>query len=113
MSTTKMFCLQLTEANHDENKFFTLGGAGFLSEAERQASIDRIKAATDLTGHDCQDPEVHHCYLIDVLADNGDHLDNFEIDEATAYDVLGVDDFEPMRQLERDLFARVLAEVTP
>lgn len=31
MSST--FCLQITEANHIENEFFTLGGAGFLTEA--------------------------------------------------------------------------------
>lgn len=103
MSTQQMFLLQLTEANHDDNEFYTLGGAGFLSEAERQASIDRIKASADLTGHDCEDPDVHRCYLIDVLdpADQFTQLDNFEIDETTAHEVLGVDDFGPIRERER------------
>lgn len=103
------YLLQLTEANHDDNEFYALGGAGFLTQAERQASIDRIRAASDLTGHSCQDPDVHHCYVIDVLdpADQFTVVDNFEIDEQTAHDVLGVADFEPLRTRERTALAAV------
>lgn len=111
MTATTTYLLQLTEANHDENEFFTLGGAGFLTETDRQASIDRIKASVDLTGHDCEDPEVHRCYLIDVLdpADQFTQIDNFEIDEDTAHEVLGVADFEPLRERERAGLAAVMA----
>lgn len=107
---TTTYLLQLTEANHDEGEFFTLGGAGFLTETDRQASIARIKARVDLTGHDCHNPDVHRCYLIDVLdpADQFTQVDNFEIDEDTAHHVLGLDDFEPLRERERALLGAVV-----
>ncbi|GAA1992611.1 hypothetical protein GCM10009718_32900 [Isoptericola halotolerans] len=105
MSAT--YCLQITEANHDEDQFFTLGGAGWDSAHDRQVAIDSIPRLE----HDCEDPTVRRCYIVDVLdpVDQFTIDDNFEIDEATAHTLLGVEDFEPLRERERAAFAAVEA----
>ena len=111
-ATEQVFCVRITEANHAENEFFTLGGAGFPTEAERQASIDAIPKIGP--GHDCRDPAVQRCYIVDVL-DPGDQftvIDDFEITEETAHALLGVENFDPLRDRERALFAAAMAGVS-
>lgn len=99
------YLLRLTEANHGENEFFELGGAGFSTEAERAASIAGIPR--DLGDHDCQTALC--CYLVDVLSPEDDFsiTDSFEVTEAIAHELLGVEDFEPLRARERGLLAAV------
>jgi len=102
------FLLQITEANHDENEFFTLGGAGFDTEAERAANLSRIPRIDP--SHSCEDPAVPRCYIVDVLDPDGFSIvDNIEVSEQTAHELLGVDDFEPLRAGERAMFAALAA----
>lgn len=105
MSITPVFLLQITEANHDEGEFFVLGGAGFESEAARAANLATIPELK----HDCQDPSISRCYTVDILdpADGWSIVDNVEVSEATAHALLGVADFEPLRQSERTMLAAV------
>lgn len=100
--------LQITEANHDEDEFFTLGGAIFDTAEERQASIDALPRFV----HDCADPSVRRCYTVDVLDEDGwSIVDNIEVSETTAQELLGTSDFEPMRQAERAALRAVAAGV--
>ncbi|ROR97827.1 hypothetical protein EDD28_2436 [Salana multivorans] len=100
--------LQITEANHDENEFFTLGGAIFDTAEERQASIDALPRFV----HDCADESVRRCYTVDVLNEDGwSIVDNIEVSETTAQELLGTSDFEPMRQSERAALRAVAAGV--
>jgi hypothetical protein len=94
------YLLQITEANHTENQFFTLGGAGFDTEAERQANLATIPAFE----HDCDAGD--RCYILDILDPDDEFsvVDDFEISESTAHRLLGVEDFEPLRAQERALF---------
>ena len=91
------YLLQITEANRTENQFFTLGGAGFDTEAERQANLATIPAYD----HDCDAND--RCYMLDILDPDDDFsiVDEREISEATARALLGTDDFEPLREQER------------
>jgi hypothetical protein len=89
------FLLAITEANHERDEFYSLGGAGFDTEQERAENITRI--SRDLDGHACA--QASRCYMLDVLGVDGWSLiDGFEISERTAHQLLGVDDFEPLRQ---------------
>jgi hypothetical protein len=104
---SRYWLLQVTEANHVENEFFTLGGAGFLTKRERTANIATI--SRDLGDHVCDESD--RCYMLDVL-DHRDGFsleDEFEISEATAHVLLGEPDFEPTRQRERELIAAAVA----
>jgi hypothetical protein len=94
------YLLQITEANHTENQFFTLGGAGFDTEAERQANLATIPAHD----HDCAAND--RCYMLDILdpEDEFSVVNEFEISEATAHTLLGVEDFEPIRVRERAMW---------
>lgn len=103
------FCIAITEANHAENEFYQLGGAGFLTDAERQANLATIPRFE----HDCQDPTIDRCYRVDILNPDDQFTidDEFEITEETAHALLGVEDFEPLREGERAML-RLLDEVT-
>lgn len=102
MNAPAMFLVQLVEANHVENEFFTLGGAGFTTERDRATNFAAI--SRDLTGHDCVTAD--RCYLVELLAPHDGFTvdDALEVSEATAHALLGVDDFEPLRQAERRTF---------
>lgn len=93
------YLLQITEANHGENEFYMLGGAGFNTEKERQANLATIPRFI----HDCAQDD--RCYVLDILdpADDFSVIDDFEISAETAHTLLGVDDFEPLREQERKM----------
>lgn len=99
------YLLQIVEANHDENEFYTLGGAGFRTEAERTANLTTIPVCD----HNCDDD--NRCYFLDVLdpADDFSVLEELEISEDTAKTLLGVSDLEPVRNQERELLAAEIA----
>ena len=92
------YLLQVTEANHDENAFYTLGGAGWGSAEERDEEFAAIPAYT----HDCDND--NKCYLVDVIEPNGDLLDSKEISVGQAHVLLGITDFEPAREEERKMW---------
>lgn len=94
------YLLQVTEANHTENQFYTLGGAGFDTESERRENLEGI-AAYD---HDCDADD--KCYILDILdpEDGFSIIDDREISAKTAHELLGVEDFEPLREKERALW---------
>jgi len=97
--------LQIVEANHDENEFYTLGGAGFRTEAERTANL----ATIPVCDHNCADD--NRCYFLDVLdpADDFSVLEEREISESTVKTLLGVTDLEPLRRQERELLDAEIA----
>ena len=100
--------LQVTEANHTRDEFYTLGGAGFESEAERAEEI--AKLPRDLGPHSCETG--NRCYLVDVLdgEDGFSVLESIEVTEETAHALLGIEDFEPIRQAQDAAVAGLLAE---
>jgi len=61
----KTYYLEITEANHTDNQFYTLGGAGWDTGRERN---DAYKAVLEFT-HDCDNDD--KCYLLDVLNEEG------------------------------------------
>lgn len=96
--------LQITEANHDENQFFTLGGILVDSIEERDAEAAQIPKFD----HDCDSGTA--CYMLDLLEEDGfSTADGFEISKETALTLLGVADLEPLRESERALFGLALA----
>lgn len=105
MSANAKYLLQLVEANHVENEFFTLGGAGFTNDADRATNVAAI--SRDLNDHDCETADC--CYLVQVLDPRDEFtVDNeFEVSGPTAHALLGVDDFEPLRQAERRALAAI------
>ena len=102
----KTYNIAIVEANHTQNEFYTLGGAGWQTEAERDAELARIPAFE----HDCAAAE--RCYIVDILdpADGWSIVGDREISEETAHVLLGVEDFEALREQERAINAMLLAE---
>lgn len=78
--------LQVVEANHEENAFHVLGGAGFRSGAGALASFNSAPAAPE------QDPaDMTPGYVLDVLDDDLNVIDDKRISAATAQRLLGGD----------------------
>jgi hypothetical protein len=109
--TEAAFLLAITEANHDRDGFFALGGAGFDTAEERTENLSRI--SRDLDGHVCE--QDNKCYFLDVLdsEDQFSVIDEIEISERTAHQLLGVVDFEPLRQQQDANIAAMFAERFP
>lgn len=59
-----VYCLQVTEANHTDNAFWNLGGAGWLTAEERDAEFARIPAHVN-------DEDAKCWYILDVLDPEG------------------------------------------
>lgn len=74
MSAEKVYCLQVTEANHRDNAFWVLGGAGWLTKAEMDAAFIRIPSHVN-------NPEAMQWYIVDVLDEDG-----VIVDGAAVYD---------------------------
>lgn len=94
--------LVITEANRLEDRFYRLGGAAWDTEAECLAELAKIPA----TSHNCDDMAL--CYILDICNEDGSIEDDQEISEATAKALLGVSDFQELRDLDRK---RVAAEI--
>lgn len=94
------YSIRVTEANHVESQFFDIATITFDTERERAAYLSAIP--THLGQHDCQRDDL--CYLVDVLADDGQsHEGNIEISEATAHRLTGIASFEEIRQDQREM----------
>lgn len=79
-----MRSLQITEANHDDNTFYYLGLATFANEGQLLDGLQTIPAFK----HDCDND--NKCYMLDILDDQGDIVDDREISKKTALKLLGV-----------------------
>lgn len=88
----KTYYLEITEANHTDNQFYTLGGAGWDTATERNEQYKSIPTY----GHDCDNDD--KCYFLDVVQPNGDRIKEKEISAATAMTLLGVSDLTPLRE---------------
>ncbi|MFE6967087.1 hypothetical protein ACFVAJ_18385 [Agromyces sp. NPDC057679] len=97
--------INIVEANHDDNEFYTLGTAVFDDEVHRDANLAKIPPHD----HDCD--ESSRCYLLDIIdpEDGWSVLNNIEISEDTAKLLLGTQDLEPLRELDRALVRSVIA----
>lgn len=94
----QVWTLEITEADAVDNVFRALGGASWLTQAERDAAFETIPVGA-------VSPEgARYSWIVDVLDSENDIDTEREIDEATAKRLLGVDDLEPLR-------ARVDAEI--
>lgn len=96
--------LQITEANHADDRFYTLGGILVDSKRERDAELAKIPAFD----HDCAGDD--RCYILDILERDGFSVaDDREISAETAAILLGTDDFERLREQDRQRWDAVLA----
>jgi len=95
--------LQITEANHADNVFWTLGGIIVDTKRERDAEFKRIQAFD----HDCDHDD--RCYMLDVLDKDGSIVDDKEISAETARILLGVDDLGPLREQDKAMIEGMLA----
>lgn len=78
--------LQVVEANHEENAFHVLGGAGFTTHAETMASFNSAPTAQKQAPDDMRPG-----YVLDVLDDDLNVIDDKRISAATARELLGAD----------------------
>lgn len=97
--------LQITEANHADNAFWTLGGIIVDTKRERDAEFVRIPAFE----HDCDNDD--RCYILDVLDNDGSIVSDKEISADTARTLLGVDDLGPLREQDKAIVNALLATV--
>lgn len=78
--------LQIVEANHREDAFHTLGGAGFDTPEGALASFRAAPTAPE------QEPgDMNPGYVLDVLDDDLNVIDDKRISAATARALLGAD----------------------
>lgn len=102
-----MIYLQIVEANHVDDQFYTLGGAGFETAAERAENLMQIPAFE----HDCDADD--RCYILDFLDEEMSITDDREISAQTAMELLGVDDLGPLRESEKQMVNLVIADTKP
>jgi hypothetical protein len=90
----------LTEANHDDNEFYELGGAAYASESECSAFLDALPRG--LGDHDCSTAD--QCYFVDVLsgADGFSCTDSIEVTAVNARTLVGVDDLATLRHADKE-----------
>lgn len=62
---SKTYYLEITEAHHTDNQFYTLGGAGWDTARERNDAYKAVPAYK----HDCANDD--KCYFLDVLNEEG------------------------------------------
>jgi hypothetical protein len=89
--------MQVVEANHADNAFYTLGGAGFLTEAETLARFKEIPEGPE------PDPNSDEpTYMLDLL-DEDAAIDDKRITAATARQLLGADLNELREKAKADI----------
>ncbi|MBJ7469734.1 MAG: hypothetical protein JHD16_00450 [Solirubrobacteraceae bacterium] len=86
-----VYALQVTEADHQADEFRTLGGAAWLTRAERDAAFAVIPEAPD------EGATAPRTWIVDVLDGEFSIVADRCIDEATAMDLLGVDSLDELR----------------
>ena len=98
----KDWFLQVTEVNHLDNAFYTLGGSGWDSEAEARSEYARILSIPWVS--ETADLE----YSLDLLDASQSLIDNKAITRDTAASLLG-GDFEAARKAGRDEVAALVS----
>lgn len=94
----KTYYLEITEANHKDNQFYTLGGAGWDTGRERNEAYKAVPGYK----HDCDNDD--KCYFLDVLNEEG-RIKEKEISPESVRTLLG----EPIEVL-RDRAIKILDE---
>jgi len=79
----KTYYLEITEANHTDNQFYSLGGAGWGTGRQRN---ENYKAVLEFK-HDCDNDD--KCYLLDVVQDDGTIIKEKEISPESVVFLLG------------------------
>jgi len=103
--TEKTYNLQIVEVNHTDNAFYTLGGAGWTTEAGRAANLASIPPFE----HDCDAAD--RCYILDILdpTDGWSIVDDREISAETARTLLGVESFDELREAEKAMLDELVS----
>lgn len=91
----RVYCLQVVEANHADNAFYVLGGAGWLTASERDIQFARIPSAVN-------DDDAKCWYILDVLDPDG-IIDDKTISADAARALLGCSIEWRRRVVKRDL----------
>lgn len=92
---TALYALRVTEADHLANEFLHLGGAAWLTVAERDAAFAAIPEAPD------ESPTADRTWIVDVLDDWSIVRDRC-ISEDTAMSLLGVTPLDDLRDMARE-----------
>lgn len=82
MTTNSPHSLRVTEANHQDDAFWTMNGADFNTAQERDANYDSIPSIE-------QNPDADIEYTVDKLDTNGSLLEEKFITQATAEKLTG------------------------